>query len=242
MIARGGRLAARWRLGVLARRHPEIARCIDGVHSKRLTYLSPRALWDLALAVREAESKGVAGLVVEAGCALGGSSVVLARSKATARRLLVFDVFGQIPPPSERDGADVWKRYEVIEAGKSTGIAGDPYYGYEEDLLGRVRSTFAEFGLPVESNRVELIQGLYSETLRIEEPVAVAHIDCDWYQSVLDCLRAIEPHLAVSGRLVIDDYDKWSGCREAVDEYFRTSATGAYRFERRARLHIRKVR
>ena len=39
------------------------------------------------------------------------------------------------------------------------------------------------------------------------------------------------------GVLVIDDYDSWSGCRRAVDEYF---ADKKDRFEwvTRARLHL----
>jgi O-methyltransferase len=36
---------------------------------------------------------------------------------------------------------------------------------------------------------------------------------------------------------VIDDYDRWSGCRKAVDEYFANKHDG-YSFIRRSRLHI----
>jgi hypothetical protein len=36
---------------------------------------------------------------------------------------------------------------------------------------------------------------------------------------------------------VIDDYDDWSGCRKAVDAYFRDKRD-TYEFIRRARLHI----
>ena len=231
-----------WRLRGLARRDPEIGRCVDAVLDRHLTYLSSEALWDLARGVREVEAKGLPGMLIEAGCALGGSAIVLARSKKTDRELRVYDVFGLIPPPSDKDGKDVWERYQLIEAGKSTGIKGDAYYGYQEDLLGRVRQTFIEFGIPVEAEKVRLIQGLYRETLRLDGPVAFAHIDCDWYESVLDCLRQIEPRLVVSGRLVIDDYNKWSGCRRAIDEYFGGAARGSYRFERKSRLHIVKVR
>ena len=34
----------------------------------------------------------------------------------------IYDVFGMIPAPSEEDGEDVYKRYEVIVSGKSKGI------------------------------------------------------------------------------------------------------------------------
>jgi asparagine synthase (glutamine-hydrolysing) len=55
--------------------------------------------------------------------------------------------------------------------------------------------------------------------LHVSEPVALAHIDGDWYRSVMTCLRRIEPNLVPGGTLVIDDYRAWSGCKRAVDEY-----------------------
>jgi asparagine synthase (glutamine-hydrolysing) len=55
----------------------------------------------------------------------------------------------------------------------------------------------------------------------------------------MTCLTRIAPLLSVGGRLIIDDYDTWSGCRAAVDEYF-AGRTG-FRFERRGRLHIVRV-
>ena len=71
----------------------------------------------------------------------------------------------------------------------------------------------------------------------MDEPAALAHIDADWYQSVMTCLERIEPHLSPGGVLVIDDYDHWSRCRKAVDEYF-ADKRDRYFFLRRSRLHI----
>ena len=148
----------------------------------------------------------------------------------------VYDVFGMIPPPSDRDGADVHRRYATIKAGGSKGIAGDTYYGYRDDLLGEVTRSFARHGVPVDANAVELIQGLFQDTIEGDEPVALAHLDGDWYASTMTCLTRLAPRLSKGGRIVVDDYDTWSGCRTAVHEYF-TGRPG-YRFERRGRLHI----
>ena len=63
-----------------------------------------------------------------------------------------------------------------------------------------------------------------------------AHLDGDWYESTMVCLERIAPLLAPGGRIVLDDYDAWSGCRNAVDEYF--SDTEGFRFERRAKVHV----
>lgn len=207
------------------------------VRRERLTYLSAPALEDLWQRTRELEAEGRQGTLIEAGCALGGSAIVMAKAKARTRPLYVYDVFGTIPPPSEKDGRDVQERYEVIAGDRSAGIRGDRYYGYEENLLERVESTFARFAMPVEESNVHLIRGLYEETLIVREPVALAHIDCDWYESVRVCLARIAPRLEPRGVLVIDDYHDWSGCRRAVDEYF-ADKRGDFRFEERARLHV----
>ena len=92
--------------------------------------------------MQELEQGRVVGSVIEAGCALGGSAIVLAASKTKARPMYVYDVFGTIPPPSDADGEDVLRRYEEIVAGRSKGIGGDAYYGYEENLQAKVRASF----------------------------------------------------------------------------------------------------
>jgi len=211
------------------------------VRDDALTYLSREALTDLRDRVREAEENDIEGALIEAGCALGGSAIVMAEAKAQERPLFVYDVFGMIPPPSERDGPDVHERYEIIRSGQSTGIKGATYYGYEDDLLEQVRENFARHGVPAAEHSVSLVQGLFQDTIHPDGPVAVAHIDGDWYQSVMTCLERIEPHLPVGGVLVIDDYEAWSGCRTAVDEYFADKRS-RYAFESHARLHIVRTR
>lgn len=207
------------------------------VRKRRLTYLGYDALSDLERAVHRLDAAGVPGIIVEAGCALGGSTVVLGLAKRPDRPLRAYDVFGLIPPPSEVDGDDVQARYRAVVQGESRGIGGDKYYGYEDNLRDKVANTLRSFGLDLEARRIELIQGLFQDTLLLEEPVALAHIDADWYESVRTCVERIEPRLSRGGVLVIDDYDHWSGCRRAVDEYF-ADKRDRYQFVRRARLHI----
>lgn len=216
----------------------EIADVITGVRSDHLTYLSERSLRDLTDAVKEAEDAGRTGQVIEAGTALGGSAIVMALVKSSERRLTVYDAFDMIPPPTDKDGEDVHKRYAKIAAGKSKGIGGETYYGYRADLLGEVTASFERYGAPLESNNVKLVKGYFEDTLRVTGPVAVAHLDADWYESTMTCLQRIEPHLVTGGRLIIDDYNTWSGCTKAVDEYF-ARRTG-YEFVKHGRMHIIK--
>ena len=216
---------------------PDVFKVIERVHSEKLTYLSMSALADLHAAVTRIEKENVPGIIIETGCALGGSALVIAAAKEKTRRLFVYDVFGMIPPPSAAETPEVHERYRIIKSGESSGLGNKSYYGYEQDLIEKVTATFVRFGFPLGSNATALEKGLYEETLRVSEPVAFAHIDCDWYDSVLTCLQRIEPRLATGGVLVIDDYFVWSGCRRAVDEYF-ASRMEDYEFQTKSRLHI----
>jgi asparagine synthase (glutamine-hydrolysing) len=223
---------------LVGRRFPQIVRT---VHRENLSYLGLRALAELHGCVSELEKRGIDGALVEAGCALGGSAIVMASAKTPVRRLYVFDVFDMIPAPSVRDGDDIQKRYDVIRSGQSTGIGGDKYYGYEDDLLSKVKANFQRHGVPVDSSNVELVKGLFEDTLHLNQPVALAHLDGDWYESIKTCLIRLTPQLVVGGTLVIDDYEAWSGCRTAVDEFF-AGKRGDFEFAQKSRLHIVRKR
>jgi hypothetical protein len=219
-------------------RDPRGAMLIGRIERRHLTYLDISALLDLRDLAREADRVGRPGAFIEAGCALGGSAILLAASKKRQRDLYVYDVFGMIPPPSERDGADVVERYEEISSGRAEGIQHDPYYGYDPGLLATVKDNFRRMGVDVPKAHVQLVQGLFETTLHPSGPVALAHIDGDWYDSVAVCLRQIWPALSPGGVIVIDDYDDWSGCRRAVDDFLAITPDVSTR--RRSRLHLVK--
>jgi asparagine synthase (glutamine-hydrolysing) len=210
---------------------------INSVRVDALTYLDDAALNDLFQQVNRIEIERIEGDLIEAGCALGGSAIVIAAAKSRERYFYVFDVFGMIPPPSNQNGADVHDRYNVIKNGGAQGISGNRYYGYEENLYEKVVDNFRRHGVPVEENNTCLVKGLFDKTMNINRPVAFAHLDGDWYESVMTCLQRITPYLSRGGVLVIDDYNQWSGCREAVDIYFKNKRD-EYEFIQRARLHI----
>jgi len=55
--------------------------------------------------------------------------------------------------------------------------------------------------------------------LQLDSPVALAHIDCDWYEPVACCLKRIGAQLSRGGVIVVDDYNDYGGCRTACHEY-----------------------
>ena len=219
----------------LKNKHP----ILFSIIKKKLTYLEPKALLELVDEILTIRRNKVEGIVIEAGCALGGSAIAITSYKEKARPLLIFDIFDMIPPPSINDGSDALNRYKDITIGMSEGIKGEKYYGYEEDLIEKVKFNFLMFDIDLNQQNVNLIKGMFEDTMNISQPVALAHIDCDWYESVSTCLKRIVPNLVTGGKIIIDDYKSWSGCKKAVDEYF-INKENDYEFVQKRRLHIIK--
>jgi O-methyltransferase len=189
------------------------------VVAERLTYLKWKKIETLEDCMERIERANVPGDVIETGIALGGSAILLADLMGPGRSFHGYDVFGMIPPPSEKDDQKSHERYEVIASGASTGLEGDKYYGYEDNLYDQVAASFASFGLPVDGERVVLHRGLFEDTLHPEKPVAFAHIDGDWYESVKICLDRIYPKLSPGGFIVLDDFFDYAGCARATHEF-----------------------
>ena len=66
--------------------------------------------------------------------------------------------------------------------------------------------------------------------------MALAHVDGDWYDSTTACLSRLAPRIVPGGRIVVDDYFAWSGCRTAVDEF--VAGHPEFRAEMRAKVHL----
>jgi O-methyltransferase len=69
---------------------------------------------------------------------------------------------------------------------------------------------------------VQFVKGLFQETLPAVtvSPIALLHIDGDWYESVKTCLDNLYDKVSPGGIIQFDDYGYWKGARKAVDEFF----------------------
>jgi hypothetical protein len=159
-------------------------------------------------------------LGLSAAAALAAAFPMLFSSCSSSRRMIA----GGIPPPtSEKDDVKSKDRYEKIASGKSSGLGGDEYYGYRDNLYDDVCRSFAKYGLDVDSSNVDLHKGLFENTMPNAkmERMAFAHIDCDWYDPVMYCLNKVADRLSQNGVILIDDYHDYGGCRTATDEFLR---------------------
>jgi hypothetical protein len=76
------------------------------------------------------------------------------------------------------------------------------------------------------AERWRLHEGWFCDTLPAfspPAPIALLRLDADWHDSTRSCLQSLAPHVASGGVVVLDDYDTWSGCALAVDEYVRAN-------------------
>lgn len=215
---------------------------IREIRNRKLTYLSRRKFIGLLKCSEEITNAKIEGWFVEAGCALGGSAIFLSHKKNTSRPFYIYDVFEMIPSPSNNDTHEVHERYREISSGKSKGIDGDDYYGYKKNLYEEVINNLNQFDIDIEKNQIHLVKGLLQDTMVIEEPIALAHIDVDWYDPVKTALERLFPSLSVGGFIILDDYLDWGSCRRATDEFLTTIA-GQYSLnDQYGSLIIKKIK
>ncbi len=199
------------------------------VRADHLSYTTDRQLEQLLTCVRATAPSGA--LIIETGCARGGSAILMCAMKAPERPLRVYDVFDMIPPPGDNDGGDMKKRYEEITSGAAVGLDGGKYYLYEDDLQAVVAKNFDRLGFPIDKHNVKLIKGKAQDTVAVNEPVALANIDVDWFEPVTACLERIMPNLIVGGSVAIRAYTDWSGARKAADDYFAKAGREGLTFD-----------
>jgi hypothetical protein len=151
------------------------------------TGTSPKA--HLVMAVKLLEiPPSVAGVVVECGCCVGGSTSNLSLiCEAVGRQLIVYDSFEGLPPPTGND--------EYARADGTGFLRGD---------LHVVQANVARFG---RIERCAFRKGWFRDSLpKHTEPIVLAFIDVDYQASLDDCVRNLWPHLTAQGYLFVDEY------------------------------------
>ena len=152
------------------------------------------------------------GDVVECGVYKGGSAALLACASLTAGhqgRIWLFDSFRGLPQPGSLD--ETW-RGTWLRAGDLRASEVDVRYLLFERLH-------------LDPSSVQIVPGWFEQTLPRHvgdiDPLAILHLDCDYYDSVMTCLRALYDRVLSNGLVVVDDYHYFKGCRQAVDDFLR---------------------
>jgi hypothetical protein len=133
----------------------------------------------------------------------------------TERTVWVFDTFEGIPAPTSED-----PDRQIAEL----------YTGAFVGTIDEVSTSFRRLDILLQTR---LIKGLFDDTLRSANigPIAVLHIDGDWYASVKTCLESLYDRVVDGGVIQFDDYGYWQGARKAVDEFLAKRSI-SHRLER----------
>lgn len=156
---------------------------------------------------------GIPGNFVECGVAGGGSSALLAyvikRYSNTQRILFAFDTFEGLPSPGAED---MRRGISATHAGWGEGTCAAP--------VGCLREIAQDLGA---WDCIIPVQGLFQDTLAPARskigPIALLHMDGDWYDSTKAILDNLYYQITPQGYVQVDDYGYWEGCRKALDEF-----------------------
>lgn len=169
------------------------------------TLVSHRRQQHLTALARRIDAEGIPGCLMECGVLDGGTAALTAWATLNSkpeRAVHLFDSWQGLPKPTTADGR---------AAAKWGGDAvGSPR---------RVRAVMRKLG--VDPQRLHLHKGWFQDTFDRVDPgsIALLHIDADFYESVRLCLERWYGFVSPGGFIQIDDYDAFSGCRRATDEF-----------------------
>lgn len=173
--------------------------------------------------IRYIVEANIPGDIVECGVWRGGSSMAAAYSLMdagdTSRTLWLFDTFDGMPKPTNKDlswtGSDAMRRWSREADGSDKGSK------WLRVDVEEVRQNLNSTGYPADN--ITLTKGMVQDTLpgNTVGDISLLRLDTDFYESTKIELELLWPKLSKGGVLIVDDYGRWLGQREAVDAFFK---------------------
>jgi O-methyltransferase len=170
---------------------------------------------EIAVLLRELEAvlkNNVQGDVVELGCYEGGSAVAmqqLLKKHNYPKQLWLYDSFEGLPDKTSEDMSAAGTAFKAGELKAS-----------RAELL----RNFTKFDL----KHPEVKRAWFYELDHTDLPdqIALAFLDGDFYESIMDSLKLIWPKLTEKSVVLIDDYHSLTlpGVKKAVDAWARDHA------------------
>ena len=176
------------------------------------TMTGRRRLDNVQFCVEDVLARGVPGDLLETGVWRGGATILmralLKQHGVTDRTVWCADSFEGLPVPTAMD---------LQTQGSKTADMSDR--DYLAVSLEQVKANFDRFGLL--DDQVKFLKGWFCDTLPTApvERIAVLRLDGDLYTSTMDALKNLYEKVSHGGYVIIDDYNSWPACKQAVDEY-----------------------
>lgn len=189
-------------------------RFADNYNHEEMTYEGDswytRRLLHFEQMLRQVEH--VDGRIVECGVGPGRSIFafsILTQTVTRPRDIWGYDTFEGMPPPTAEDGE--------ANAGRG-GI-----WNYSRRRVNKLLE-FNGLDRSFIKSRIRFKAGRLEDTLpRYDgEPIALLHLDVDFFSSYKVALERLWPYVATGGVVAFDEYkmDIWPGATQAIDEFF----------------------
>ena len=156
--------------------------------------------------------EGIEGRIVECGVGPGRSIFafsILTQTVVRPRKIWAYDTFEGMPAPTVEDGE--------ANAGRA-GI-----WDYSQRRVNQLLEFNGLARSQIEDS-IAFIPGLLRESLPLYdgEPIALLHLDVDFYESYKVALEHLWPVVAEGGIVAFDEYriGYWPGATQAIDEFF----------------------
>lgn len=150
----------------------------------------------------------VEGDFTEFGCYRGDTSLLLADIiRNSSRKLWLYDSFEGLPKKRKEDES----------------VLGENFKEKELFVTKReVKERFLRAGIPVPIIKKAWFCDLREDDL--PDKIAFSFIDGDFYESIRDALRLVEPKMSNGGVIVVHDYSNPAlpGVKKAVDEWTKS--------------------
>ena len=191
--------------------------------TKEFTLLNSEKLYSLIQSVRYIHRCSIPGDIVECGVWRGGAimaaALTLKQLNASRRKFYLYDTFTGMTRPTVRDGSLPGTRAVDVAARFQESQDREDSSAWCHANLADVRNNLRQ--VPCDQDDFVFVKGKVEETLKSTRPesIAVLRLDTDWFESTRCEMKYLMPLLVPRGVLIIDDYYRWKGNRDAVDEY-----------------------
>lgn len=191
--------------------------------TREFTLLNPEKLYAFIQAIRYIHTHSIPGDIVECGVWRGGAimaaAMTLNQLGGSDRKFYLYDTFTGMSQPTDKDvplpgtgDIDVPQRFRDTQTGADSSE-------WCCASMTDVRKNLST--VPYDQESFIFIEGKVEDTLPEIQPdkISILRLDTDWYESTKVEMEYLMPLLTTKGVLIIDDYYRWQGNKDAVDEY-----------------------
>jgi hypothetical protein len=178
------------------------------------TMIGLNRLNNIEYCIHQIIQNDVKGDLIETGVWRGGATIlmraVLKELEINDRRVWVADSFQGLPKPSPGYAADRKNKLHALKILTAT--------------LEEVKNNFRKYNLLDE--QVMFLEGWFKDTLPKApiDKLALIRLDGDMYESTIQAIENLYPKLSTGGFIIVDDYNAFPYCKQAIEDYRANNA------------------